>query len=113
MRLDTAKYREILEEKAFQAARVLRLGRRFTFPQEDRETTTLSIPPKLQWFRTRRVNVLEWHSQRTDRHLIENAYWQDLKGAVHQQPPCNPVGRSLSNVSKKNRQKYQDPDVQS
>jgi hypothetical protein len=46
---DGAKYREILEGNLFQSSRDLRLGRRFTFQQDDDPKHTAKS--KLEWFK--------------------------------------------------------------
>ena len=84
--MDGAKYRQILEENLLQSAKDLRLGRRFTF-QQDNDPNHIA---KATWERlkNKKVNVLEWPSQSPDLNLIENL-WQDLKIAVHQRSPSN------------------------
>ena len=74
--MDGAKYREIL----FQSSRDLRLGRRFTFHQNNDPKHTAKAT--LDWFKGKHLNVLEWHSQSPDLNPIENV-WYDLKSAVH------------------------------
>ena len=84
--IDGAKYREILERNMFQSSRDLRLGRRFTFKQDnDPEHTTKAT---LEWFKGKYLNALEWPRQSSDLNPIENL-WYDLKIAVHQRNPSN------------------------
>ena len=62
--MDGAKYREILEENLFQSSRDLRLGRRFTFQQDNDPKPTAKAT--LEWFKGKHLNVLERHSQIPD-----------------------------------------------
>ncbi|MBN3272188.1 TCB1 transposase, partial [Polyodon spathula] len=84
--MDGAKYREILEGNLFQSSRDLRLGRRFTFQQDNDPKHTAKAT--LEWFKGKHLNVLEWPSQSPDLNPIENL-WYDLKIAVHQRNPSN------------------------
>ena len=86
-----AKYREI-EGNLFQTSRDLRLGRRFTFQQDNDP----KLKQNLSGFKGKHLNVLEWPSQSLDLNPIENM-WYDLKIAVH----------DLKIAVLKNRQKSQ------
>ena len=60
-KMSEAKYREILDEKLLQSAQDIRLGRRFTFPQDnDLKHTAKTMQ---EWIRDMSLNVLEWPSQ--------------------------------------------------
>ena len=84
--MDGAKYREILERNLFQSSRDLRLGRRFTFQQDNDPKHTAKAT--LKWFKGKHLHVLEWPSLNPDLNSIENL-WYDLKMAVHQRNPSN------------------------
>jgi hypothetical protein len=78
-KMNAAKYREILDENLLQSAQDLRLGRRFTFQQDnDPKHTDKVMQERL---RDKSLNVLEWPSPDLNpiRHL-----WRDLKIAVQQ-----------------------------
>ena len=79
-KMDGAKYRDILEQNLCQSACNLRLGRRFTFQQDDGPKHTAKAA--LEWFKGKHLNVLEWSCQSPDLNPIENL-WLDLKIAVH------------------------------
>ena len=84
--MDGAKYREIREWNLFQSSRDLRLGRRFTFQQDNDIKHTAKAT--LEWFKEKHLNVLEWPSQSPDLNPIEKL-WYDLKIAVQQRKPSN------------------------
>jgi len=77
-------YREILDENLLQSALDLRLGRRFTFQQDNDPKHTATITK--EWLQDKSVNVLECLSQSPDWNRIEYL-WRDLKMAVHRRSP--------------------------
>ncbi|CAJ0948120.1 unnamed protein product [Ranitomeya imitator] len=84
--MNAAKYRDILDENLFQSALNLRLGRRFTFQQDNDPKHTAKITN--DWLQNNSVTILDWPSQSPDLNLIEHL-WRDLKMAVHQRSPSN------------------------
>lgn len=84
--MNSAKYIDILEENLFKSAKRLNLGRKFTFQQDNDPKHTARVTQ--EWFRKKRVKVLDWPSQSPDLNPIENL-WRDLKIAVHRRSPSN------------------------
>ena len=64
----------------------MRLGQRFTFQQDNDTKNTAEA--RLECFKGKHLNVLEFPSQSPEFNPIENL-WCDLKIAVHQQNPSN------------------------
>ncbi len=91
-KMNAAKYRDILDENLLQSAQDLRLGRRFTFQQDNDPKHTAKITK--EWLHNNSVTVLEWPSQSPDLNPIEHL-WRDLEMAVHQ--------RLLSNLTELER----------
>ena len=68
--MDGTKYRRILDENLFESALDLKLGRRFTFQQDnDPKHKTKAT---LEWLNKKKINVPEWPSQSPDLNPIEH-----------------------------------------
>ena len=63
-KMNGAKYRESLDENLLQSAQDLRLGRKFTFQQNNDPKFTAK--PMQEWLRDKSLKVLEWPSQSLD-----------------------------------------------
>ena len=85
-KMNTVKYRETLDQNLLQSAQDLRLGRRFTFQQDNDPKHTAKTTQEC--LRDKYLNVLEWPRQSPDLNPIEHL-WRDLKIAVQQRSPSN------------------------
>jgi hypothetical protein len=63
-KMNGEQYREILDDNLLQSAQDLRLGRRFTFQQDN--NPKLTAKSTQEWLRDRSLNVLDWPSQSPD-----------------------------------------------
>ena len=84
--MNGAKYRDILDENLLQSTQDLRLGRRFTFQQDNNPKHTAKTTQ--EWLREKSLNVLECPSQSPDVNLVEHL-WRDLNIFVQQRSPFN------------------------
>jgi hypothetical protein len=67
-KMNGTKYREILDENLLQSTQDLRLGRRFTFKQDNDPKHTAKTMQ--EWLRDKSLNDIEWPSQSPDLNLI-------------------------------------------
>uniref|UniRef100_A0AAZ3QK81 Tc1-like transposase DDE domain-containing protein n=1 Tax=Oncorhynchus tshawytscha TaxID=74940 RepID=A0AAZ3QK81_ONCTS len=79
-----AKYREIQDENLLQSIQDLRLGRRFTFQQDNKPKHTAKTTQ--EWLRDKSLNILEWPIQSTNLNPIKHL-WRDLTIAVQRRSP--------------------------
>ena len=84
--MDGAKYRRILDENLLESAMNLKLGRRFTFQQDN--GLKHKAKATLERLNRKKINVLEWLSQSPDLNTIEYL-WRDMNISVHRRSPSN------------------------
>ena len=92
--------REVLEKKLLQSTQDLRLGRRFTFQQDN--NTKHTAKTMQEWLRDKSFNVLKWPSQSPVLNPI-NHLWRDLKITVQLRFPSNLT--ELERICREEREK--------
>ena len=70
--MDGAKYRRILDENMFESAMNLKLGKRFTFQQDN--DSKHKAKATLEWLNKKKINVLERPSQSPDLNPIPHLW---------------------------------------
>ena len=82
--MDSIKYQEILGENVMPSVRKLKVGRHWTFQQNnDPKHTSKSTKA---WFQKRSWKILEWPSQSPDFNPIENLWWELQKAVASRKP---------------------------
>jgi len=70
--MEGANYRRILDENLLESAMNLKLGRRFTFQQDN--DSKHKAKATLEWMNKKEIYVLEWPNQSADMQPIEHLW---------------------------------------